>query len=105
MKNISIESLGGKKLCLWSEENCAFTENSLYIYIVAYLLKARTVGTEKQPLLGNGRTQQYSRCYVAPASYACKVTSRNTRRGAASDILCGSAPRLYDSTDRVQFSE
>jgi hypothetical protein len=27
-------------------------------YIVAYLLKARTVGAEKQPLLGNALTQQ-----------------------------------------------
>jgi hypothetical protein len=27
-------------------------------YIVAYLLKARTVEQEKQPLLGNARTQQ-----------------------------------------------
>jgi hypothetical protein len=27
-------------------------------YIVAYLLKARNVEAEKQPLLGNARTQQ-----------------------------------------------
>jgi hypothetical protein len=27
-------------------------------YIVAYLLKARTVEPEKQPLLGNAHTQQ-----------------------------------------------
>jgi hypothetical protein len=29
---------------------------------VAYLLKARTVEVEKQPLLGNARTQQYRNC-------------------------------------------
>jgi hypothetical protein len=28
------------------------------VNIVAYLLKARTVDAEKQPLLGNGRIQQ-----------------------------------------------
>jgi hypothetical protein len=45
----------------------------------------------------------YSRCYVAPAAYACAyaVTSRNNRRGVASGVLCGSAPMLYDLTDRV----
>jgi hypothetical protein len=32
MKNISIESSGGKKICLWVENNCVFTENFLYIY-------------------------------------------------------------------------
>jgi hypothetical protein len=41
----------------------------------------------------------YSRRYVAPAAYACAVTSHNNRRGDASGVLCGSAPRLYDSTD------
>jgi hypothetical protein len=30
---------------------------------VAYLVKARTVEPEKQPLLGNGRTQQYGNCH------------------------------------------
>jgi hypothetical protein len=33
---------------------------SSYIYIVAYLLKARTVETEKQPLLRNGRVTRNS---------------------------------------------
>jgi hypothetical protein len=33
MKNISNESSGGKKLCVWIEENCVFTEKSLYIRI------------------------------------------------------------------------
>jgi hypothetical protein len=31
------------------------------LYIVAYLLKARTVEAEKQPLLGNARMQELSR--------------------------------------------
>jgi hypothetical protein len=29
----------------------------------------------------------------------------NSRRGVENGVLCGSAPRLYDSTDRVQFRE
>jgi hypothetical protein len=33
----------------------------IYIYIVPYLLKARTVGPEKQPLLENGSVNT-SRC-------------------------------------------
>jgi hypothetical protein len=32
------------------------------INIVAYGLKARTVESKKQPLLGNARTQQYMKC-------------------------------------------
>jgi hypothetical protein len=31
MKNVSIESSGGRKVCLWVEKNCVFKENS-YIY-------------------------------------------------------------------------
>jgi hypothetical protein len=46
-----------------------------------------------------------SRCYGAPAAYACAVTSRNNRRGDAQDVFCRSAPRLYDSADRVLLSE
>jgi hypothetical protein len=38
---------------------------------------------------------EYSRCYGA-------VTSRNNRRGVASGVLCGSAPRIYDSADRFR---
>jgi predicted membrane metal-binding protein len=38
----------------WPEE----TEIYCMVNIVAYLLKVRTVEPEKQPLLGNGRTQQ-----------------------------------------------
>jgi hypothetical protein len=33
------------------------------------------------------------------------VTSRNNIRSVASGVLCGSAPRLCDSTDGVQFRE
>jgi hypothetical protein len=33
MKNVSIESSGGKRKCLWVEENCVFKEKFLYIYI------------------------------------------------------------------------
>jgi Zn ribbon nucleic-acid-binding protein len=33
------------------------------------------------------------------------VTSPNDKKGVANCVLCGSAPKLYDSTDRVQFSE
>jgi hypothetical protein len=35
-----------------------FVIETIMINIMAYLLKARTVETEKQPLLGNARTQQ-----------------------------------------------
>jgi hypothetical protein len=31
--------------------------------IVAHFLKGRTVEPEKQPLLGNGRAQQYMNCH------------------------------------------
>jgi hypothetical protein len=30
------------------------------------------------------------------------ATSYNNRRGVASGVFCGSAPRLYDSTDGVK---
>jgi hypothetical protein len=51
-------------------------EREISIHTVAYLLKAKTVEPEKQPLLGNAPTQQqrnykdtrckaYSRCYGA----------------------------------------
>jgi hypothetical protein len=33
VKNNSIESSGEKKLCLWIEGNCVFTEELIYIYI------------------------------------------------------------------------
>jgi hypothetical protein len=46
----------------------------------------------------------YSRCYVVPTAYACAMTSRNNRRDDPGGVLCGPAPRLYYSTDRVQFS-
>jgi hypothetical protein len=35
-----------------------FLDFGTHEHIVAYLLKARTVKPEKQPLLGNARTQQ-----------------------------------------------
>jgi hypothetical protein len=31
IKNVSIVSSGGRKLCLWVEENCVPTEKFLYI--------------------------------------------------------------------------
>jgi hypothetical protein len=43
----------------------------------------------------------YSHCSIAPAAYMYAVTSRNNSRGVARCVLCGSAPVLYDSTDRV----
>jgi hypothetical protein len=64
-----------------------------------YLLEVRTVEAEKLTLLGNGR------CWVAPAAYACTVTSPNNRSGDVGGVVCGSAPSLYDSTDRFQFSD
>jgi hypothetical protein len=45
------------------------------------------------------------RCCGAPAAHACSVTSHNSTRGDAGGVLCESAPRLYDSTDRVLLSE
>jgi hypothetical protein len=49
----------------------------------------------------------YSRCYVhvEPGAYACAVTSGNNKRGHACGVLCGSVPRLPDSTDCVLFRE
>jgi hypothetical protein len=35
-----------------------FRTNLYEVHIVAYLLKARTVEAEQQPLVGNGHTQQ-----------------------------------------------
>jgi hypothetical protein len=42
VKNISIESPGGRKLCLWVEENCVFTgtiPKYTHIYIYTYFIK------------------------------------------------------------------
>jgi hypothetical protein len=47
----------------------------------------------------------YSRCWVTPAVFACMVTSPNNRRCGVGGVVCGSAPRLYDSTDRVLFRD
>jgi hypothetical protein len=57
-----------------------------------------------EPLL-RGYSVNNSRCYAAPAAYACTVTSHNNRRGDADGVFCRSAPRLYDWTDRVLLSE
>jgi hypothetical protein len=83
-------------------------------YIVAYKPVAKRLFCKHQSLLvmpARNNTgcvticDAYSRCYVAPAAYACVVTSHNNRRGDAGWVLCGSAPRLYDSTDRVLLNE
>jgi hypothetical protein len=47
----------------------------------------------------------YSRCYVAPAAYACALSSHNNSRRDAGGVPCGSASRLHDSADRVQLRE
>jgi hypothetical protein len=61
------------------------------------------------PTLNNGGgvtiRDAYSRCYGAPAVYACAVMSHNNRRGDAGGVFCGSAPRPCDSTDRVLLNE
>jgi hypothetical protein len=41
MKNVSIGSSGGKKLCLWVEENYVPTEKLLHIYIYNSPLSSR----------------------------------------------------------------
>jgi hypothetical protein len=46
-----------------------------------------------------------SRCYGAPAAYACAVMLYNNRRGGAAGVFTNSSPSLYDSTDRVLLSE
>jgi hypothetical protein len=56
------------------------------------------------PLL-RGYSLSNSRCYAAPAAYACVVTPHNNRIGDAGGVLCGSVPRLYDSTDRDLLTE
>jgi hypothetical protein len=54
--------------------------------VVVYLLKARTVEAEKQLLLGNG-------LYTAEERVMYALNSHNSRRGVASDVLCGSVPQ------------
>jgi hypothetical protein len=60
---------------------------STVVYTVSYLLKARTVEAEKQPL------QVMARTHAAEERVTYAVTSRNNRRGVTSGVLCGSAPR------------
>jgi hypothetical protein len=60
---------------------------------VAYRPVAKRWLCKQQPLLWSAR------------SLRCAVTSHNYRIGDAGGVLCGCAPRLYDSTDRVMFSE
>jgi hypothetical protein len=50
------------------------------------------------PLLRDDSVNR-GRCHVAPAAYACVVTSNNKGRSVASGVLWGSAPGLYDSTE------
>jgi hypothetical protein len=57
------------------------------VYTVAYLLKARTVEAEKQPLTGNG---PYTRS-KGTRHVRCDVTVN--RRSDASGVFCGFAPR------------
>jgi hypothetical protein len=45
-----------------------------------------------------------TRAAVAMERLGYAMTSRTNRGGDAGGVLCGSAPRLYDSTDRVLFS-
>jgi hypothetical protein len=60
-----------------------------------YLLTARTVEAEKQPLLDN---DPYTR---SRELFTYAVTSRNNRRGVASGGLCESALRLLLSNCAV----
>jgi hypothetical protein len=53
-----------------------------------------------ETLLGNGSYTHKAEKHV---TYA--VTSFNNRKVIVSSILCGSSPRLHDSTNQVQFSE
>jgi hypothetical protein len=59
----------------------------LLLYILAYLLRARTV------------EQRISLCYVTACTYAAEesvmhaVTSRSNRGGVTSGVLCGYVPR------------
>jgi hypothetical protein len=82
--------------------------------IVAYRPVARKWPCKHQPLIGDSRKQRwsgvtirdaYSRCYGALVVYACAVMSDNSIRGEAGGIFCRSAPKLYDSIDRVLLSE
>jgi hypothetical protein len=83
---------------------------------MAYLLKARTVEPEKQPLLGNARTQQQRNCHdtrcdaytaVAMERFSRHVsaeTNTGNYRGAVFSV--GSVPRVYktDKEDRLSYS-
>jgi hypothetical protein len=54
------------------------------MYIVLYMLKARTAEAEKQPLL-------IARTHAWEERVTYAVTSRNSRRGVARGVLCESA--------------
>jgi hypothetical protein len=56
-------------------------------------------------LLLRSHSVNNSRCYGATGTYACAVMAHNNRIDDAGGVLCRSAPRLYDSTDRVLASE
>jgi hypothetical protein len=45
----------------------------------------------------------YSRCWVASAAYTCTMSPN--RRGNVNGVVCGSAPRLCESTDQVLFRD
>jgi hypothetical protein len=45
-----------------------------------------------------------ARTHAAEGRITYAVTSRNNRGDVSSGVLCVSAPRLYDLTDRVEFS-
>jgi hypothetical protein len=76
---------------------------------VAYLLKARSGGRETAAARNNKWSVRirdaYSCCWVVHAAYTCTVMSPNNRRGDVGSVVCGSALRLYDLTDRVLFRD
>jgi hypothetical protein len=73
--------------------------NASKVLLVFPLLRVSILWST-DPLL-RGDSVNNSRCYGAPAAYACAVTSHNNRRGDAGGVFFRSAPRLCDSIDRV----
>jgi hypothetical protein len=97
-----------------SPENISWFLHLYVTYIVAYLLIARTVEPEKQPLLGNVRTQQqelsrYEMWRVQPLLWSdwikhvsSETNSRNNRKAVLS---VRSVPRGYEKDKEDRLSQ
>jgi hypothetical protein len=75
------------------------------IYIVAYLLHARTVEPQKQPLLSNTRTQQYNKGVMQSVSRQRLGKHVPTRTNIGSCVFCvDCATQQYNDVFSVRWS-